>query len=159
MSHFSFTRLPYDNCATIKKDCDNNASFNWMTDASITESKETCFEGASPFMHNPYKSVPANSIDIESDLRGQNIPLTKCPERKFNPDKAQKINTKVTDCKKNDLVPQYTRLNKSCNMFSGININRFDPLCEDLQEINKIHSNNYIGVNTRLQLKDTFPKK
>jgi hypothetical protein len=69
------------------------------------------------------------------------------------------MNIKLNECSDNGLVPEYTRLNKSCNVFSGITINRFHPLCEDLQQLNKIHSNSYIGTNTRLQIKDSYKSK
>ena len=65
---------------------------------------------------------------------------------------------KLAECKTNNLVPEYTRINKPCNIFSGISINRFHPLCEDLQDTNKIQSNSYIGTSTRLQVKDAFNK-
>jgi hypothetical protein len=159
MSHFSFTRSAYDNCAIEKKDQESTAPFNWVTDNTIAESKNVCFESTSPFMQNPFRSVPSSAIDVESDLRGQKFSMSKCPTHKFNPEKAEKINTNINECKDNGLIPQYTRINKSCNIFSGININRFHPLCEDLQQVNKIHNNSFIGKNTRLEIKDAFKDK
>ncbi len=155
-SHFSFTRSLYDDCALQTKNQESTAPFNWATDVAVVESKESCFLGASPFMHNPFKSIPVDSIDIESDLRGQTRNLSKCPTQQFNPATAAKYDFKIKECTDERLVPEYTRTDKPCNIFSGININRFHPLCEDFQELNKIHSNTYIGSNTRLQVKDAF---
>jgi type 1 fimbria pilin len=107
-------------------------------------------------MHNPYRSIPMNSVDIESELRGQNLDLTKCPEKKFDPSKQKPVTVNLNDCD-NTLVPVYTRLNNATNIFSGITINRFNPLHENLQT--NIHQNSYIGVNTRLLLKDVFSSK
>lgn len=156
MSHFTFTRSAYDDCALNTKQKENDSALGWMTDNSVVESKKSCYQGASPFMHNPYRSIPMESVDLESELRGQKLDLTKCPEKKFDPSKQKQVTVNLNDCD-NTLVPVYTRLNKACNVFSGITINRFNPLCEDLQT--NIHQNSYIGVNTRLQLKDVFSKK
>jgi hypothetical protein len=158
MSHFSFTRASYDKCAIEKKDQESAGPFNWVTD-KVYESPNVCFQSASPFMQNPFRSVPENKIDIESDLRGHKFQVSKCPTHKFDPTRAEKIDTQINECKDNGLVPEYTRLNKSCNIFSGMTINRFHPLCEDLQQLNKIHSNSYIGTNTRLQIKDAFKQE
>ena len=159
MSHFSFTRSSYDNCALEKKNQESSAPFNWVTDKSVTESKAVCFQSTSPFMQNPYRSIPSDIVDIESDLRGHKYEISKCPTHKFNPEEQKAMNIKLNECSDNGLVPEYTRLNKSCNVFSGITINRFHPLCEDLQKLNKIHSNSYIGTNTRLQIKDSYKSK
>lgn len=159
MSHFSFTRATYDNCAIEKKDQESTAPFNWVTDNTISESKQVCFQSTSPFMQNPFKSVPSSAIDIESDLRGHKFMVSKCPTHKYDPEKSDHIDFQINECKDNGLVPEYTRVNKSCNIFSGMNINRFHPLCEDLQKVNKIHNNSFIGTNTRLQIKDAFRAK
>jgi hypothetical protein len=179
MSHFSFTNSLYDECNINKKQYESVAPFNWITD-QLYENKNKCFVNASPFMHNQFRNIPANSIEIENDLRNANRQLSRCSETRFDP-------TKLNNCKSCDkcneglpcgclhcketknqnkineneacdkaLIPQYTRINKPCNIFSGITINRFHPLCEDLQDVNKIQSNSYIGSNTRLNVKDAF---
>jgi hypothetical protein len=159
MSHFSFTRNNSDDCALVQKLQESTGPFMYQTDSLVHESKEKCYLGASPFQHNPYRSIPVDSIDIESDLRGQTRILSKCSAQQWNPSMAKKVEPKLKDCVDQKLVPQYTRLNKPCNIFSGISINRFDPLYEDIQDDRKIQSNSYIGVNTRLQIKDAFQNK
>lgn len=155
-AHFSFTRSLYDDCSLEKKQQESEGPFKYATDSSVVESKESCFLGAAPFQHNPFHSVPTSSVDIESELRLQTRPLSKCPSQKFDPNKPYPLNYKINECTDTRLVPEYTRVDKPCNIFSGITINRFHPLCEDLQSIEKIHGNNYIGTNTRLQIKDAF---
>ena len=159
MSHFSFTRNVYDKCALDKKEQESTDPFKWVTDNQTSENQERCFlSAASPFMQNPFRSIPKEKVDIESDLRGQTLNLSRCPQSKFNPNAQQQYDIPFNECKEtqNQLVPEYTRINKPCNVFSGVSINRFHPLCEDLQVPTKIHSNDYIGVNTRLQTKDDF---
>lgn len=156
MSHFSFTRASYDKCAIEKKDQESQGPFQWVTDSQVAESKDVCFQSTSPFMQNPYRSIPSKSVDIESDLRGHKYLVSKCPTHKYDPSKATAVDSPIKECSNPALVPEYTRLNKSCNIFSGISINRFHPLCEDLQDLSKIHSNTLIGSNTRLQVKDAF---
>jgi hypothetical protein len=57
------------------------------------------------------------------------------------------------------LETEYTRLDtlKPCNL-PGIFINRFEPLCEDPQDTQRIHSNRYIGVGTRNFITDMYSK-
>jgi hypothetical protein len=157
-THFSFTKSLYDECNLTKKDQESTGAFKWITD-SVYENKDSCYVNSSPFMHNQFRNIPASSIDVENDLRNQTRLLSKCPSSRFDPNKVtndNKFTSKLEDCKSNNLVPEYTRINKPCNIFSGISINRFHPLCEDLQDVNKIQSNSYIGTNTRLQVKDAF---
>lgn len=158
MSHFSFTRGAYDKCAIEKKDQESEHPFQLLTDKSVRESKSVCFQSTSPFMQNPYNSIPSSVVDIESELRGYSFELSKCPTHKYNPSNSKKIDNIINECTDNGLIPEYTRTNKSCNIFSGITINRFHPLYEDLQSRNKIHDNSYIGTNTRLQMQEAFEK-
>lgn len=154
MSHFSFTRNVYDKCAMDQKNTENEAIFAHNTDSAITESTSSCFVSYSPFMATPQHSVPSSIVDTESELRGQSQILGKCASNRFNPMTAQPVVKDLRLCAEDVLMPEYTRINKPCNIFSGININRFHPLCEDLQDLNKIHGNNYIGSNSRLDVKD-----
>jgi len=160
MSHFSFTRNNSDDCALVKRIEESTSPFKYQTDSSVVESQQRCDMGVSPFMHNPFRSIPLESVDIESDLRGQTRILSKCAIKKWNPEMAKPDHQqKLKDCVDKKLVPEYTRLNKPCNVFSGLSINRFDPLYEDIQEFERVQSNTYIGVNTRLQVKDAYSKK
>lgn len=170
----SFANLKYDKCALEKKESENKRHFEWTTDVNYGQSKNKCFVGLSPFSHNPNNSIAHNLVDIESDLFGQTRPLSKCPSVHYNPmvncDKCCNCNVGIpcgcSHCKKNKMTtlkecnnfldPEYTRVKKSCNIFSGININRFDLLCEDFQDINKIQDNCYIGSNTRLNVRDLY---
>lgn len=176
-NYFSFTNSLYDSCNIDKKNQESTGPYKWISD-SVNESKNNCYVNQSPFMHNNFQSIPMELVDTESDLRNQTRNLSRCPETRFDPTKLNncknctkcneglpceckhcrqtKYENKLKDCISPFLVPDYTRVNKSCNIFSGITINRFAPLYEDLQDTNKIQSNSYIGSNTRLLVKDAF---
>ena len=179
-NYLSFTNSLYDKCNTEIKEKESNGPYNYITD-SVYESNKQCYVGQSPFMHNQFKSIPQTLIDTESDLRNQTRILSRCPESRFDPTKLNNCSDcakcnqglpcgcshckdtrneqKLVDCKNDFLVPNYTRVKKPCNIFSGITINRFSPLCEDLQDLNTIQSNSYIGSSTRLAVRDAFRKE
>lgn len=154
MSHFSFTRNAYDECALEQKDNETQSSFKWVTDSQVLGGNEACFMAAAPFQQNPFNSVPMHTIDVESDLRGQTRSLSKCDSFKYNPQLAKPVDYKVKECTDQRLVSDYTRTNRSCNVLSGVSINRFQTLYENPQE--NISDNTLIGVNTRLQVKDLY---
>lgn len=174
---YPFSRSLYDDCNIEKKNLESTGPFKYMTEP-VHESKADCFLNATPFQHNTFRNIPSASIDIDSDLRNQTRLLSRCPETRFDPtkldncQKCEKCNSglpcdcahckqtkyenKLKNCENNGLTPAYTRVKKPCNIFSGITINRFNPLFEDLQDANKIQSNSFIGTNTRLLVKDAF---
>ena len=154
--HFSFTRNSYDNCAINKKDQERTAQYNWITDNGRTESKNVCFQSTSPFMQNPFNSIPSKLVDVESDLKGIYFNASKCAIHKFNPNNQIKYTNVVHMCINNDLVPSYTRLNRACKFLPEID--RFDPLIENVQQVEKINTNDYIGINTRLFVRDAYNK-
>jgi len=166
----SFANLNYDKCALDKKDLENVNHFNLVVDSNVPESNNPCFMTLSPYSHNPFFSIPPSNMDVESDLRGQTRPLSRCPEVRYNPYKECenykqgvpcgcelcKKQFTMNECLDRFLEPSYTREKKPCNIFSGITINRFDPICDDFQDLQKIQDNSYIGSNTRLAVRDTF---
>jgi hypothetical protein len=156
MSHFSFTRNSGDACALDQKNKESSAPFDWTTDSTIRESSQSCFYATAPFSHNPYKSIPKESIDVESELRGQTRLLSKCINDKYVPNSSN-AKWSINECKDIRLASEYTRVDKSCNL-AGITINRFQPLCDDAQSPTQIHNNAYTGVNTRLLVKDATKK-
>lgn len=127
--------------------------------------------------HIKNQGTSRQSIDIESDLRNQNRQLSYCPKEKFLPvlncsdceSCDQGLPCSCYHCKQNlhngndaaecdfQIIPEHTKLNyiKPCNL-PGIYINRFEPLCRNVQDPNKIHKNNYIGIDSRNFMKDKF---
>lgn len=169
------TRSLYDTLAIAQKDRQSTGPFAWITANFQKDSPDACFvERSSVFMSKQY--LPADQIDTESDLRNNSRPSSRIISTKAytgptsDTCKACKnCNTglpcgcdhckekkNIKNCSGDTHVPTYTRLNKPCKVTSGININRFSYLCEDLQDVSKISSNDVIGTNTRLAVKDQF---
>ena len=172
-----FTNSLYDSCNLDKKNQESTGPYQWVTDASVHESQDACLPGITPFMQNQFYSIPGKKVDVESELRNQTRVLSRCPEVCFDPTKLTncqnchncnsglpcdcnhcketKHQNYIKECSNNGLVPLFTRLNKPCNL-PGISINRFNPLCEDPQNLDKIHQNSFIGDNTRNKVKDEY---
>ena len=180
-AHFSFSSSLYDSCNLEKKNQESSAPYNWIMD-TVYENKESCYQSQAPFMHRNM-TKPSSSIDIESDLRNQYRLLSRCPENKFDPTKLDnckmcdkcneglpcncshckqtRYENSLKDCKSNGLEPEYTRMQKPCDIYFGLENTRNDKNIwshsgEDLQDINKIQSNSYIGSNTRQLVKDAY---
>jgi hypothetical protein len=177
MNNQSFTRLLYDPCNLQKKQQESTGPYDWVMQSGVKESQKRCFESSSPFQRNNFNSIPGNCIDIESNLRNQNTPLSRCPGKKYNGETACKMGTDqlcdggICDCKEcsnidrlctndveKELTPQFTKGRRACNVYSGVSINRFSPLCENPQDLHKIHPTGYIGINTRLLVADAYKK-
>lgn len=122
---------------------------------------------------NQGRGILASTVDTESELKTLNYLNSKCPEARYNPykncNKCEKCNSGMPcgcrHCKKDphdykkqkcnpQLIPKFTRDKKTCNATSSLNINRFEPLCLNLQKPSRIQSNDYIGTPTRNVMKD-----
>lgn len=139
-------------------------------------SSKSCHMGFPGYLPQNEGVMPCY-IDVESELKRLNYINSKAPESRYNPTKnckdCEKCDTgipcgcshceknihnyELTDCD-NQLIPQYTRELKACNDITSININRFEPLCVDVQINKRIHSNTYIGSQTRNESKDMTRK-
>ena len=168
----AFSRSLYDDCNLSKTIEESEGPYKYIT-KPIYENQNACYQKIHPYQQTPFFSIPSAKIDIESDLRNQKIPHSRCPELKYNPVlnckdctecnsglpcgclhcKEKKENT--LECTNEQTI--YTRINKSCGAFNdGQQMNRFFKLQENVQDINKIHANTFIGSNTRLEVKDAF---
>jgi hypothetical protein len=114
--------------------------------------KPTFNENVGYIAHINHRSIYPSRIDIESDLNNRTRVASDCDSKKF-PFNSIKIEQHLTNS--NDkLNTEYTREKSAC-VLAGININRFEPLCNNFQESNSIQSNCIIGVDTRLFEKDS----
>ncbi len=168
---YTLTSPLYDDCNYQLKLQDSLGPYQWVTQV-VKENPEACNVDQSPFMQHPFYSIPKDKVDIESELRLETRKLSRCPENKFQQNckdcencnagipcecihcKTKKYQNELKDCVKSKLVPVYSRKDKSCEG-RNYQINRFNHLDEDLQDLNKIQSNSYIGVNARNMAKDS----
>lgn len=154
-NHFSFTRNRYDNCATDKSLKQSTDPFNIITQQGIKEHETNCNLDNSPFMHENFYNIPAKFVEVEDELFCKTQKLSKCPDgpktmkTEFLPQCTKQI--------QNNMSSVYSRIDKPASVYDTIITNHFPPL-DDIQHLNMIHSNNYIGVNTRLQVKDAYTK-
>ena len=151
----SYNRLIYDPC-----------SFNQRFQESV---KPLAYQTQTPRINKSYnpnpgflshledRGVSCNRIDAESDILNITRPASKCPSRKF-PVHSQRTMNNIHPESDERLQTKYTKEKRACNVLSGININRFEPLCTDLQNPKLIHNNCYIGLNTRTHERDNQPK-
>jgi hypothetical protein len=160
-THYSFTRDIYDPCEYKKYKQESEGPFKWLSQ-DVYEQQNECHVDQSPFMrNNESQGINRQNIDVESELLNMTRQLGRCPEMKYNPNDNVFVPKYKTDCKDSRLVPQYTRVDKPCNVFSGVSTLdlTLNPLCSDLQDYNRIHRNSYIGSNTRLMSRDTYAKQ
>lgn len=179
----SFSRLHYDKCEQKKANIQSNGPGNYSVNTPII--CNNCVQ-ENPTIQMQKTGVSMNSgvqwrfydgpVDVESDLRNINRPLTRCPDIKYNP-KCSNVGCNnqghpcgqgvVAGCipenKRNGdqnlvnfpscyLQTDETRLNNPPSNLRGTGINRFDPLCLDPQ-----HNIEFPGdfhVPTRLVVKD-----
>jgi hypothetical protein len=160
-SHFSFTRDKYDSCAYDKYLEESTGSFKWLSDP-IYENPIQCHIDQSPFMRgNHAHGIQRTDIDVESELLNITRYNSRCPEKKYDPSK-NIVNTRAypSNCQDPYLVPEYTRIEKPCNL-PGVSTYHLSihPLCDDIQDLHKIHLNSYSGTNTRLSSRDAYAQK
>lgn len=107
------------------------------------------------------RGIDPSCVDIESEL--YNLPRkdSKCPTKKYLPSTGNKQDCLTYKSPQKQIVPESTRMNKSCDITSGKSVlgYQFNNLCENPQELQRIHSNHIIGRNSRLCYKDNYKKQ
>jgi len=94
-------------------------------------------------------------IDVDSDLMGLNVKNSKCPEKLFNPEKAnekfkQSMKTNYSDCM--NFVGESTRLSNPTCTLRGTGWNRWEWLCQNPQDRAIVPFNTQL--NTSIMTKD-----
>jgi len=96
-----------------------------------------------------------NLMDVDSELMGLNVKNTKCPENKFNPEKANEEfknsnKTNYGDC--DNFMGEHTRLSNPPCTLRGTGWNRWEWLCQNPQDKSIVPFN--IELNTTIMTKD-----
>ncbi len=145
----SSDRTIYDKCSAASKEQENYSVFNRVTDLSV-KSPPQCgytFNGKAPGY-----SIPGSAIDIESDLRNQWSVLNRCDSKgpTYVFPYADQYEKGVSQC--TEMKAVHSRVVRGCTVPNNANtrlefnlLSRPDP---------NVHSNNYIGENSRLSFRD-----
>lgn len=168
-----------DNFYFRREILDANRPFQYTTDVNRWKPIAECAQYI-PGVGQSYTGGgwAQNKIDIDSDLRRQFRPLSNCPSKKYGGGVGSLINCKSCNkcnmglpcsckhCKdslgqecQNQIIPEQTRaFGKSCNI-PGAFFNNFVNLSDNLQALDKIDSNQKIGLDSRNVTKDGFLDK
>lgn len=162
-----FTNVCYDTCTYKNQIKQSTKQGKYNLSGRL---QENCFQSYPGYQRNSTKNINSMNVDIESDLRNQTRLLTKCPENEYSP-LTNCVNCSNCNgglpcgcphCKKRnstkDCNTQFQNIESrdmhSCAPYGEIFINRFQSLCVDAQQLNRIQDNGFIGSNTRLYERD-----
>ena len=179
----SLTRGIYDDCAYKRRLHESTSPLLYNINPIAYESCKKChmaYPGFTGQMGGQGFGIGPDRIDIDTDLRGQTRLLTNCPSHKYNPhansycSDCQNCNAGLPcgcqNCKTRDIselgdcrpgiIPVEsldTRSFDGCNDLNSFYINRWDHLCHNPQDPNRIFfypGNRRLGAETRLDMKD-----
>lgn len=153
MSH-AFSRSMYDTDALKQHGYDSMSVFNRISDSASIQAN--CYSKETGIMPDTLSSIPGSNVNIESDLRGHNVVLSRYGETRVRNCDDCAVIASTPGCINDTLIPEYSRFDNQLSFFKGIHVNRFNPLCEDYQTEKVIPTNDVYGVNTRLSAKDKF---
>ena len=161
----AFTRLSYDE-NSYKQDLYESTETGryQLLDKSTHRGNGTCFQ-ETPEIHSNNRqfriSARNDMVNAESDLRNLIRKDSKDPRTQYPYVKPQYDNLpKISSCTKTDLARSYPLLDgNQFNREKQIQVSRFESLCLNPQQMNRIRSNNFIGLNTRLYNRDQHAPK
>ena len=81
----SSNRLMYDSCEAKQRVKDSTEPLNYMLYPGKYENCAKCRIELGAVGGNAVSIFSGNMVDLESDLRGQSRPLSKCNANQFNP--------------------------------------------------------------------------
>lgn len=158
-----FTRQIYDKGAYAQDLYEwERPSEYLLLDESTHRGDRTCFQEIPEMLaeNKTLKISRRNDMaNIESDLRNLNRPASKDPLSKYPFIKPEYFNAPkypVCSRKTENFNIIYPKLDgNQWNREKSIHVPRFESLCLNSQQLNRIRSNNVIGTNTRLYNRDT----
>lgn len=177
----SLTRNLYDSCAYKRRLHESTSPLLYNINPIAYESCTKCHQAYPGFigaLGGQGFGIGPDRVDIDSDLRGQTRLLTNCPTHKYNPQSYRycgsckncnqglpcgcnhcKMQGGLKDCRPGIIPIESldTRAFDACNPVREAYINRFDILCSNPQDFNRIFhysGNRRLGAETRLDVKD-----
>lgn len=180
----SLTRGIYDDCAYKRRLHESTSPLLYNINPVAYESCTKCHQAYPGFIGSlggQGFGIGPDRVDIDSDLRGQTRLLTNCPTHKYNPHSYrycgsctncnQGLPCSCNHCKTRDvsglkdcrpgIIPIEsldTRTGGSCDPSREAYIDRFDYLCANPQDSNRIFytasEKTRLGANTRQNIRD-----
>ena len=158
----AFTRKVYDENAYKQELYESTETGRYqLLDKSTHRGAATCFQ-ETPEIHSNNRlyriSAKNDMVNAESDLFNLVRKDSKDPRSQYPYVKAEYNNLpKVSACTKTDLARSYPLLDgNQFNREKEIQVPRFESLGLNPQQMSRIRSNNYIGLNTRLYNRDNY---
>lgn len=157
----AFTRIGFDEDAYQQQLYESTATGRYNLASYSTYRDDTCFQ-STPEIHAADRKMIRISdmhdqVNIESDLFNLNRKDSKNPRNKYpyvKPSYAKK--PVIKECKKS-LERSYPLLEApSFKREQQIHVPRFESLCLNPQQLNRIRSNHAVGLNTRLYNRDNY---
>lgn len=158
----AFTRIRFDEDAYQQQLYESTATGRYNLAPYTTYHDDTCLQ-TTPEMHAAQRKMfrisdMHDQVNIESDLYNLIRKNSKNPRNKY-PYVKREYNNKpqLKECTKTSLERSYPLLEApSHKREQQIHVKRFESLCLDPQRMNRIHSNHFIGLNTRLYNRDNY---
>jgi hypothetical protein len=160
----AFTRIGFDEDAYQQQLYESTASGRYNLASYSTYRDDTCFQ-STPEIHVAGRkqlriSDMHDQVNIESDLFNLNRKDSKNPRNKYPYVKRDYNKPQMKECTKTSLERSYPLLEApSFKREQQIQVKRFESLCLNPQQMNRIRSNHFIGLNTRLYNRDNYVPK
>lgn len=160
----AYTRKIYDENSYKKELQESTEPGRYSLLEDSTYNNQTCYQ-ETPEIHSglgQYRISDKNDmVNAESDLFNLIRKDSKDPQQQFPYVKKEYQNApKIDTCTKTDLSRQYPLLEAPVfKREQSIHVPRFDSLCLNPQDMSRIRSNSYIGLNSRLFFRDNHKQK
>ena len=110
----SSNRIIYDTCSYKEQLKRSTGTLGYMLNKNMHENKSKCFHGFGLLGGKSVSLIKGNQVDLESSLRGQGYPLTKCNEYQHSPNR--NVLLSHDGSVKTDINTSLNNLN-TCQMF------------------------------------------
>ena len=156
----AFTRKMYDDGSYRQDLYESVRPGKWqLLEQSKHRGNDTCFQQSAEVVpgasnHSQYRI--STIVDHESDLRNYNRKDSNDPRSRYPYTKESYAPKTLPTCGgKKDLTRRHQLLEGSqFKREQQISVARFESLCLNPQQQTRIHSNKYVGSNTRLYYRD-----
>lgn len=160
----AYTRKIYDENSYKKELQESTEPGRYSLLEDSTYNNQTCFQ-ETPEIHSGLGqfriSEKNDMVNAESDLFNLIRKDSKDPKQQYPyVKKTYQKQPKMETCKTTDLARQYPLLEAPVfKREQSIHVPRFDSLCLNPQDMSRIRSNSYIGLNSRLFFRDNHQTK